>query len=714
MAYPAMRIAMILCCAGVPALLQAQALPASDVIRASDPKVDAAWFGENQNLPALEALKRPVLEGGSRSFKGWTFSQGHATYTLSGRAAYFKTDGVIRGFYFQGDGEVVYTSSDPVEFPAMRYALKRHSFVKPQVAGDALRLQERVYEGLFWFAGVAVPQIPGSEAEGLFGPFTSRLREDIDQDQNAFLQDLSLRVLKTTDRPYFRAQLTGARRTWVQAVDPLDWETLSVGLSRSRDWGYQRPLVLVSRQSPEWSHKVPKPPRFVLTQVALDLEVDQGTQARLKVTETIVPRLDGLTALDLKLRNRMRGLDLLGKEIVQRIRVKSVKDQLGNPVAFDHAYDGLLVALPGLKKNVPVTLTFELEGDLLPYRYFGNSWEGWTLASGAWFPMPLDDAARVYTVKARVRVPKKFNVLMGGETTRRLEGERALVEASLDRPVRDFSIVAKMLTMHEEKRGKVMLRTLGYGLEADNPRLRDRTAAVLEFYERLLGPYPFPELNTILGGSEGSLSPGIISVGSQAQLATEDNINAGGLGGSISFDITSVERATQGIYSIEEIAKAVGHQYWGQVVKPWHLEDAWIPEAFSQYCAALAVRRNTDQGQGDFGLAMEEQYRQAALLPEALPMALTYRVVPVDEDAIEARWQGYLATSRGACLLHRLNQEVGDEAFAEFMRTCLSMASFQPLTTSQMPMILQAVTGKDQGALFDQYFWGTAMPVRKP
>ncbi|MGC3978039.1 MAG: hypothetical protein QM751_07265, partial [Paludibacteraceae bacterium] len=67
-----------------------------------------------------------------------------------------------------------------------------------------------------------------------------------------------------------------------------------------------------------------------------------------------------------------------------------------------------LVAVPGLKANTPITLSFELEGDLLPYRYYDNAWEGWTPGSGAWFPMPLDDAGRVYTVHAQVRAPKNF------------------------------------------------------------------------------------------------------------------------------------------------------------------------------------------------------------------------------------------------------------------------------------------------------------------
>ncbi|MGC3978037.1 MAG: hypothetical protein QM751_07255 [Paludibacteraceae bacterium] len=109
---------------------------------------------------------------------------------------------------------------------------------------------------------------------------------------------------------------------------------------------------------------------------------------------------------------------------------------------------------------------------------------------------------------------------------------------------------------------------------------------------------------------------------------------------------------------------------------------------------------------------MDEQYRQASLLQEPLSLALTHRVVPADQDHVERRWQEYLVRSRGECLLHRLNQELGDEAFAEFLRTTLAMASFQPLTTSQLPVILKVVTGKDHTPLFEAHFGGTQMPKR--
>ncbi|MGC3978038.1 MAG: hypothetical protein QM751_07260 [Paludibacteraceae bacterium] len=86
---------------------------------------------------------------------------------------------------------------------------------------------------------------------------------------------------------------------------------------------------------------------------------------------------------------------------------------------------------------------------------------------------------------------------------------------------------------------------------------------MLELDERLRGPYPFPELNTVVGGSEGRLAPGVITIGAPAQLATENNISAGGYGGAIQFDIVTVEHTSLGLYSIEEIARAIGHQYWG-------------------------------------------------------------------------------------------------------------------------------------------------------
>jgi len=665
---------------------ETQAPPPNPIQESKKPNADIAWYGENQGLPEVEALKRPVLEIKSKAFKTWNFPVGSAVYTLTGQAAYIRVSGTIRGFYFRGDGEWSYASSDPQEFSAIRYILKRHSFVKPQPRDSKLAIQEKVHEALFWFAGGETPQIPGQDSEDLTKAFTVRLEEFIDQDQNAFLHDLALRVLGGTNKPYARIQLSCPHRNWVHVLDGLDRETLSVGFIRKGAWGYLRPLVLVSSQSSQWSNQAPKPPDVLLKHVDLELAAGTGTLARLRVTETLESRREGMKVMALRLRSRMRGSDWSGKEIIQRTRVTAVRDAQGRAVPFDHSSDGLLIAPPGLKANEPVVLTFEIEGDLLSSRASSKSSEGWTLGGWAWFPEPLDDAGHRYTVHALVQASKKFNLIMGGKTLRRIQDdEKSLLETQVERPVHGFPIAATQLACHEDRSGKVLLRTYGKGPEADNPNLRARLQSLLAFYEQLLGPFPFPELNIIIGGSGGNLAPGIITVGPSNQLAS---------------------------YPIEWMAKAIAQQYWNQIVMPWTAEDDWIPGAFSRYCGTLALRSNSEQGRKVFENLLDDLYTDAKLPAEELSIAMASRVVSEDKDPLEILWSSHLAHARGACLVHWMNREIGDSSFVGFMRKLLTASSSQPLTTSQLQMGLKAVTGKDYAEFFKLHFWGPQTPQR--
>jgi len=110
---------------------------------------------------------------------------------------------------------------------------------------------------------------------------------------------------------------------------------------------------------------------------------------------------------------------------------------------------------------------------------------------------------------------------------------------------------------------------------------------------------------------------------------------------------------------------------------------------------------------------MDEAFIRAEKVHDLATLPTAYRLVPKDDDTIGAKHQGDLLLSKGSCLLYQLHQEMGDEAFASFLQNYLSLASFQPATTSQIPVILKQITGKDYAPFFEQYYWGTALPTRK-
>lgn len=650
----------------------------------SIPGLDPAWLGENQGIPVLEALKRPQVTE-VREFKDWQWTQGHATYRMSGKAFLLTAQDQPIGFYFQGDGKIRYASKDPVEFKAMKYLLQRHTYAKPQESADTLQIEEPLDEGLFWFAGSPVPQIPGQPVATDPKGCQKRMASLLEGDQAPFLQELALRALKSTDQPYFRAQLFSRNRPWLHVVDPLDSESLSVAMKRVQALGYQRTWVQLSQQAMGWTHAQPKQPRFALTHVDVSVEATKTTAAKITVTETLLPKVSGLTALDLRLRNRLAGMSLTHNERIQRIRVQKVLDERGAPLPFDHANEGLLVQIPDLKANTPVKVTVELEGEQLEYPHEENKYVGWCLR-GPWLPLPKDPAADVYTLHATVKAPKETTPILGGQSLRREVKEGwNIVETRFDQPIHNFGILGIGLPSQEETRNGITLRTIGWAQSNLDRQLLDPAWSMLSGFQQLLGTLPFKEFNLVVDNGVYDDLPGIISVW----------------------------RTSRG-YSSEVIARGFARQYWNQVAKPWSQEDAWISQAFPQFCTSLLFRvAGGAQGQATYERIADDWFLRAQKTKDVGSLAMASRIVPEEDNPLEAEQQMNLGTHRGSCLLYNLHQQLGDQNTIQFLRDVLAQASYQPVSTAQFPALLKPLGPQDFQSLFDRCFWGSTLPDRK-
>ena len=69
-----------------------------------------------------------------------------------------------------------------------------------------------------------------------------------------------------------------------------------------------------------------------------------------------------------------------------------------------------------------------------------------------------------------------------------------------------------------------------------------------------------------------------------------------------------------------------------------------------------------------------------------------------------------LMYSKGAYVLYKLHEEIGDTAFFSFLRNFQAMKEFKYATTAEMAPLIQRLTKKDYTEFFDKYYWGTEMP----
>jgi len=622
-------------------------------------------------LADLADLKSPSVDGLAHGVQKWTFAQGHGTYTLTGKVARVRAGNAICGLYFEGKGQLHYVSQNRLEFPILAFNLKQNALMNPEKSKDSMAVDQTFSSALFWFGGQALPEIPGPESPWPDPEFKAQFRYFRDVDTRGFLFDLALRSLKSTDKPYFRAQIKNRFQPWVHMVDDLDSENLSALRARLHEDPYHHPWATLSRQPIGWTYRVPKNPRFVLTHVDLDLDASKGTTGRLKVTETFLPLQEGIKALDLHLYGFRIGVNALDGYRQQDVVLKSVRDAAGNPVAFDHDDHRVLISLPDMQPDTPVTLTFEIQGEILPEK-LGQGFF-WRLDPGPWFPLPQDLAARAFTVHAKVKVPQPYVPFMGGDTLLRTEENGPnVLETRLDQPVQSFSILAwKIRRIREETRDGITVRfaeEFGGSPESAAQNKLNLTFEFLRFYREILGPLPFKELNFV--GTANA--PGMCSGW-----------------------------------------KDIPRQYWGQSVQPWSPEDQWILDAFADYCQSLLVLNRKEFGRSYYDASVKDWFAEARRVKTPAPLPLTQALRPFDGD-----WVGSIDRSRlmskAKGLIYLIHQDLGDADFVKFMRTFQRALAGKRCTAGAVTVSLKSCTGKDFSQLFEDYAWGTAVPAKKP
>jgi len=649
------------------------------------------------SLPRVVAsFENPVLEPQGREFKDWTFTQGHCSYTLSGVATNLLVDGQVVGFCFTGRGAFHYISAFAYEHPVLKYNADQNGWAKVHPCPEGLAVDQRVDDAVFWFAATPVPALPGSVKPAPLKDFAVILKACKDEDLNALSHDLAMRRIGSTSKPYFKAQLRCGANLWpfVHEIDGLDSERLMVRKPRLFEAIFQKPWVQLSRQMEGWDYRHPRNPRIVLTNVELDLTAPKQGSPTLKVTETFRPMEDGLQAIDLELYSYRAESNASGAWVKNSIQLLAVRDAQGQALEFDHRDHRVMVSVPNLKAQVPVTLSFEMTGGVVPERRMKDTW--WALDNGPWFPLPEEWSARAFTFHAKVRIADPYVPIMSGETVQRLhEAGMTQLETKVDNPVQTFGLMAGIWTFKEEVRNGVTLRVVAPDLSSMTCKeYTDSVDYYLRYFKQLIGPYPFKELNVVPYARIAD-SPAILGSGITKQ----------------SPDPGPVPNIPTG-YAIS-VAEHLLRQYWGQIVQVWGPEDLWITEGFSEYLSNLAMLSIPSLGPSWFKTKKSYWADSGAQGAELAPIGLACQLAPKDDN-----WRGrYLSTRllnhKGAVLVAAIHQELGDDNFVKFLQTFQASLRWHSCQASQVPDLVQKTTGKDIAPLMERAYWGMAMPQKK-
>ncbi len=649
-------------------------------------------------LPGILERFDALAVGDAVKVSGLRLAGPHASCVLdAGRAAPVRAGEEIVGIFFEGSGAFEYLSADALEAPVVVFDAKKGSTLKPERTEAGVRLRDTVKRVLWLARGQPLPELAGAAAPPLTDAFRKQREKFGRMHAPPLSHAFAIRALDAPEAPLLWAEIEGGREDLLYVFDGTEdpsegLATLNPSESDERELRKYLWLAPLSLQPIGRDPRDPPPARFSLTDVAVELAASAGNDATLTVEETLVPRGRPARALRFDLNSIVYAK--AGANLEARAeRVRSVTDESGRALAFDHRQDELVVELAEpAPPDRPLKLRFEIDGDFLVRPRGDNYWE---LGIWPWFPQPTL-AGQAYTWRAVVRVPKPFVPFAPGTTVRREEdGGMNVLETRLDKPVQFAVILAGKYEMEEEVRDGVTIRVATYGL--DNPRGRKQltkvAAEVIAYYREFLGPFPFPEFNIleINDYGFGQAPPATMFITKEA------------------FDPLVGDMSR---FEAQEIAKIfaheIAHQYWGIVVRIPSAEEQWLAESFSEYCAFLFLK---DRRSPAVARGLEKRWRRGAdFAGDAAPIPLANRVW-VTRDAIRrAEIRSGLLYDKGPILLGALHRQMGDEAFRRFLKSAQSALAWKFGSTKEIIALLQAAGAPDPMPFFEKYYWGVEMP----
>jgi hypothetical protein len=614
------------------------------------------------------------------------------------------------GYLFDGAGRWTYRTDDPLD--QQTFAKNIDLQVSALQHSDKSVFDELSRALLLVSApfsadqlGAPVSAAPGSDLQH----WVAKMRESIEQDGEGIEHALAQAHLNGDPRQTAHVELIGRRAEMAYAVYPARSQ-------RERLWApvqapgmqYRSGRSVSSQMSRDAVRRVVAP--YMTTNIDWDVATPDNKRGTITTTLQLKIQLASQRVLGFALVNNRDNADTANWTSEKNLlKVKSVTDSNGKPLAFSHRYHELMVDL-GEAPAVGSTVTVRVDSDADIFTAFnyerGHNYVA--LYGDSWYPSPLGWSGERFTFRVRATCKQPFYPVSTGETVSLVEkGEQIEMVAKSDAPVSDFALIMGKYTLYELTNAQgVKIRLHGYG--PANVKGLEEIAKLAEVYLRFmgdqLGPYPWKELDILeipqfLPFYSYGVSPsGLVYIGDAATRG----------GGATEYETLRELPAL--------LAHELAHQWWGHKVWPATEYDNWIAEGLAEYTSGIAMQY----------VKIDEQHARGKPIRgwKALRSSWSDYAKWCEKGAsIEAanKLSGGNAGELRRCLLydrsplviHMIRSWVGDKGFFAILRQFIKNNEYRPATSDDFAKAASQVLRQDMQWFVDDWIKQPGTPEIK-
>ena len=442
------------------------------------------------------------------------------------------------------------------------------------------------------------------------------------------------------------------------------------------------------------------PPDLVMEPVHLDIDlfVDiAGEQASGKVTTTVLSRGQGASRL------------VLDAIAFEDVRVRDLDDH-----ELEWSYDGRKLAInwivpikPGEQRRVEVAyrvirpvdgIHFSQPNTLYPRQAWYAITDHETERARYWLPC-IDEPSVRTALDFHLRTESRFTILANGYLVDEIEHEDGTKTAHwrLEHLCPSYLIcfaLGDFVCADDGVYGDGGQRIpLAYFSTRDHTtddllRTFGRTGEMMAWMTAKLGmPFPYPKYYQFaVPGKSGAMEN--ISLVSWNDGMVQDSKLALEWGQRVD-DVNLHEMA---------------HSYFGDAIVCRDFAHTWLKESWAVYMVQCWLEDTSTREERDYTYFDDARnyFREADERYQR----------PIVTRRFESSWQMFDAHTYpgGACRLHTLRKEIGDEVFWTAVRDYLQQYYGEVVETDQFRQVLEAHSGRSLGQFFDQWFYTPGYP----